>query len=900
MLLAPFASANVTTFADGNESVDVEIRDGNDLQNLVDGAVELPDGETVTSASMTVHTHAVEHGHQSRIDLETTQRVWNPQYNNQLTEFSDKSLFQYEDGNQATPVSLISEGFLTDFEGTTAGFTDSTDPASMPSSGIGWEHGSLSTTDIPGGCASGQECWGTNLADTNYTDDNDDGNTPPSYMPFVVSMTSAELFVDPLLKSKTAYFDSWHNLETSTGSQPNTKRFSDCGYLEIRSSPNPGFPPDNSGFDYIAIDQQASTGLVYGTSYAQGGGFGSNWDGKITSNCGGLQNGSQWEWGLAGSSTTAQNPTGWTNLAVDLTDYIDEYVQIRFVLHHTARPAMNIDDNMSGWYVDNFRLGDLLPQSASMTVRGMTPSTLGGENHPNGYGILALEAETSLSATLTVDVLDTNNNPVTGKDGSVMTGLSGDIIELWNIDTRDYRAVNLKFNFDSGPDRLSTPVLHGFSIGTRVGTGFNFSAIGPVQIDGGVWQTMGGGEPMIYVPNVQRHAYSPVLERSKFSYPITAMTPMIQDDCTESPSIEVTPTGQTTSISVEDGVQTIFSPPMFGFNAVTSYQGACDVGGIWFDLEFGHHASHLEIDVADDGDVDYGFTEPAFDMFGRQTTFVSGTVDGVNYAADDATLTLGVSGQATGGFFLLPEGAEVTAADFGMDQISVRSNSDPNEGFELTLMAGSQAVVLGDMPNSTVLVQEMLNQPMDFTGALNSLLTNPSVAGTHQDEFGRYWVMFRFMVDSPNASSGTSLDIVDLDIVYDYSTVIDETDGFDIELNQGIALWTGGATATVPIAVYTDSGGGVSLSDLSVSSSTGYTNTLSLTDSPVGLYPNGDIYEVVTTHAVDPLTGAALSEAWLTFESESGFIKFSWSEFMSFAEATDCLLYTSPSPRDEL
>ena len=461
MLLAPFASANVTTFADGNESVDVEIRDGNDLQNLVDGAVELPDGETVTSASMTVHTHAVEHGHQSRIDLETTQRVWNPQYNNQLTEFSDESLFQYEDGTQATPVSLISEGFLTDFEGTTAGFTDSTDPASMPSSGIGWEHGSLSTTDIPAGCASGQECWGTNLADTNYTDDNDDGNTPPSYMPFVVSMTSAELFVDPLLKSKTAYFDSWHNLETSTGSQPNTKRFSDCGYLEIRSSPNPGFPPDNSGFDYIAINQQASTGLVYGTSYAQGGGFGSNWDGKITSNCGGLQNGSQWEWGLAGSSTTAQNPTGWTNLAVDLTDYIDEYVQIRFVLHHTARPAMNIDDNMSGWYVDNFRLGDLLPQSASMTVRGMTPSTLGGENHPNGYGILALEAETSLSATLTVDVLDTNNNPVTGKDGSMMTGLSGDIIELWNIDTRDYRAVNLKFNFDSGPDRLQPPSFTG-------------------------------------------------------------------------------------------------------------------------------------------------------------------------------------------------------------------------------------------------------------------------------------------------------------------------------------------------------------------------------------------------------------------------------------------------------
>ncbi|MGB1098619.1 MAG: hypothetical protein ACPG34_05000 [Poseidonia sp.] len=895
MLLAPFASANVTTFADGSSEVDIEIRDGNDLENLVDGAINLPDGETVTGASMIIHTQMVEHGAHSRIDAEIDVgsgpgvRVWNPQYNNQLTDFSDESLFQYEDGNQATAISLVSEGFLTDFEGTPAGFTDSTDPVLMPSSGIGWEHGSLSTTDIPGGCASGQECWGTNLGDTNYTDDNDDGNTPPSYLPFTVSMTSAELFVDPLLKSKTAYFDSWHNLETSLGSQQNSKRFSDCAYLEIRSSPNPGFPPDNTGFEYIAIDQQASTGLVYGTNYAQGGGgaSGSNWDGKITSNCGGLQNGSQWEWGLAGSSTTAQNPTGWTNIAVDLTDYIDEYVQLRFVLDHTARSAMNIDDNMSGWYVDNFRLGDLLPQSASMTVRGMTPSTLGGENHPNGYGILTVEAETSLSATLTVDVLDTNNNPVTGKDGSMMTGLSGDIIELWNIDTADYRAVNLKFNFDSGPDRLSTPVLHGFSIGSRVGTGFNFSAIGPFQIDGGIWQTMGGGEPMIYVPNLIRDAYSPALERSKFSYPITAMTPVIQDDCSESPSIEIMPTGQTTRVSVEDGVRSTFDEPLFGFNAVTSYQGPCDVGGIWFDLEFGHHAENVVIDVANDGDVDYGFTEPAFDMFGRQTKFVSGTVDGVNYAADDATLTLGVNGQATGGFFLLPEGADITAADFGMDQISIRSNSDPTEGFELSLMAGSQSVVLGDMPNSTTLVQEMLNQPMDFVGALKSLMTNPSVAGTHQDEFGRYWVMFRFMVDSPNASSGTTLDLVDLDIVYDYATTLDETDGFDIELNQGVALWTGGATATVPVAVYSSTGGGVMLSDLSVSSSTGYSNTLTLTDNPVGLYPNGDIYEVVTTHAVDPLTGAALAEAWLTFESESGYIKLSWSDFMSFAEASD-------------
>ena len=167
------------------------------------------------------------------------------------------------------------------------------------------------------------------------------------------------------------------------------------------------------------------------------------------------------------------------------------------------------------------------------------------------------------------------------------------------------------------------------------------------------------------------------------------------------------------------------------------------------------------------------------------------------------------------------------------------------------------------------------------------MLNNPSVAGTHQDEFGRYWVMFRFMIESPNASSGTSLDIVELDVVYNYSTVLNAADGLDLELNQGVALWNGGATASVPVAVYTETGGGVKLSDLSVSSSPGYTNTLSLTGSPVGLYPNGEVYEVVTTHAVDQSTGATLSEAWLTFESANDYIKLAWSEFNSFSEASD-------------
>ena len=137
MLFAPLAAASsVSTFATGELSVDVELRDGSEYLNTIDGEVDLPAGETVTGASLKIATKMIEHSSNARIDVDTIPRVWNPQYNNQLTIFSNIDDFQIEDGSQATPVSLKSEGFLTDFEGTNAGFTDMTMPP--PTNGMGW------------------------------------------------------------------------------------------------------------------------------------------------------------------------------------------------------------------------------------------------------------------------------------------------------------------------------------------------------------------------------------------------------------------------------------------------------------------------------------------------------------------------------------------------------------------------------------------------------------------------------------------------------------------------------------------------------------------------------------------------------------------------------------------
>ena len=197
---------------------------------------------------------------------------------------------------------------------------------------------------------------------------------------------------------------------------------------------------------------------------------------------------------------------------------------------------------------------------------------------------------------------------------------------------------------------------------------------------------------MIYTPELIQESFSTSVERSKFSYPITSITPYIQDDCSESPDVSIIPLGQSTNVNLTADVKTDLDAPILGFTSVVSYMGSCEVSGIWFDLEFGHHAEHLRIDVANDGDIDYGFTEPAFGMFGRQTNFILNKVDNINYAADDASMTLNVNGEAEGAFFMLPAGSEVSSADVSFDDITIHSNSDMNEGFELSLMAGSQTV----------------------------------------------------------------------------------------------------------------------------------------------------------------------------------------------------------------
>ena len=521
MVLAPFAAAaNVTTFGNGNSSTEIELRDGTAFVDIDSGTIDLPASETVTSASMDISTSMVEHTAHTRVDLETMPRVWNPMFNNQLTKFSNASHFIYEEGSNAVPVKLKAEGFLTDFEETSAGFLDH---RAFAQNQFGWDHGPIDATTVPPNsnipdCSSGDYCWGTGLTDDDYS------NEWAGQNGITYRMTSASIFVDSSLKNHMAFFDSWHDLDMQTGQGTNPPvYYRDCAYMEIRSSFNDDFVDnDPAGFAPIDIDLSNSSGVGYGNGYYARG-SGSTGAGQIDARCQGLAQG---DYGLAGSSTSVSNPTGWANIAIDLIQYVGQYVQFRFIMEDNN--IGGTDGGKAGWYIDNFRVGDPLPQSADMSINGFLPSASSGENQPNGFGVLTLESETTSSATISVEVRDSATGQViVDRNGKTMTNLQGKIIELWGISSTDHPSIDFKLTFDSGPSRLSSPVFHGFSIGTRVGTGFNQTSGMMMDIVDGVWETPGNGQPMMYTPLVTDTTYSPVLERSNFDRPITRITPCL-------------------------------------------------------------------------------------------------------------------------------------------------------------------------------------------------------------------------------------------------------------------------------------------------------------------------------------------------------------------------------------
>ena len=97
------------------------------------------------------------------------------------------------------------------------------------------------------------------------------------------------------------------------------------------------------------------------------------------------------------------------------------------------------------------------------------------------------------------------------------------------------------------------------------------------------------------------------------------------------------------------------------------------------------------------------------------------------------------------------------------------------------------------------------------------------------------------------------------------------------ELSQGAAKGTAvGGSVDVPMKWSSNTGGGISLGQLSITTSTGHSSTISLTNGFSGLYDDGNIYEIVTTHEVTS-QGQNLAGASLLMETSRGNIELQYT-----------------------
>ncbi len=863
------AAANVTTFSDGTTTVDVELRDPGNYENRMDGAISLPAGETITSASLNVTTGMALHDDYVTYDQSIMPAqagsIWDARYNSGLTTYNDANCHSSDPSDciftsTEDYLALRSKGFNADFESGAQGMTVGT-----PVDIYNWERDTQGLVGLPpSGCATGDYCWGTNFHDFDYTDD----ALLPTYE---YTMDTPAIWVYP--NKGTATFNSWHSLYYRSAGGSNFY-YEDCAYVAVQnSSDTTAWSP----WTYQAIDISGTQGLQQGTQglFQKASSTTAN---KVQTGCNGKGSISvpTNSWVLAGKSTWTNNQNGWANVAMDLSLHEGKYIRLRFVLEKNQMQGTPINMSMPGWYVDSLRIGDPLPQSGNVTMKSFTPVSPPNPGFPDGYGVLDIEVAGAGQGTFTVDILDASNGQIVVDDnGQLLKDLEGEIIELWDVDSDQYGLIDLRFNYNSGGSRMNTPVVHGFTLGTKVGTGLNSSesvmGIGGT-VTNGEWVSETDGGILAYQPQMYDYSWSPPLSKNRFSQPIMAAKPIIEDSCGAADrTIFLMPSNNASgSITPINNQWVSFAAPSAGIGFGVQYTSQCTVYGMWLELRFAHMASNVSIDIAGDGDLEWGMMESAFGAFGRQQMFRSQMVGGINYGTEEMTLAMNINGVAEGGVFLLPKNAQINHAELSWDDSTVGNAS-------IELVAGTTAEYLGMTMDEGRVTPDASGDLAEFGSQVQALLDDPNVATIPDDAFGNQWVQFRFRLTNNNAQAATSILLKDLDIYYTWTRQLSNDNSVARELNQGVALGAPlGGQVVVPLLISSDTGGGITLDNLAVTTESGYDSTINLSGDWVGLYASGEVYEVVSTHSIDAITGATIAGASLQFESESGLAELRW------------------------
>ena len=215
---------------------------------------------------------------------------------------------------------------------------------------------------------------------------------------------------------------------------------------------------------------------------------------------------------------------------------------------------------------------------------------------------------------------------------------------------------------------------------------------------------------------------------------------------------------------------------------------------------------------------------------------------------------------------MLQKNATVEYFDVNFVNNDIYNVNNTNEGFELSLVVGATANLLS-VPNnieSFTLLDTVSNKqkPVLF---LNNIVSDSNVPVAKTDESGIDWVRIGFQVTQLESNNGGAVEVENLKIVYNLEHQIGQDGEFASYLREFVAISNQASSQSSGIANTSSSRNilGITvvrlvLSNLTVTSESGYDSTLTWNSQYNGLYSTGELYHITTTHNVDASTGASL------------------------------------------
>ena len=321
-------------------------------------------------------------------------------------------------------------------------------------------------------------------------------------------------------------------------------------------------------------------------------------------------------------------------------------------------------------------------------------------------------------------------------------------------------------------------------------------------------------------------------------------------------------------ISLDNGTNTLPNP-IFDFKLRFRFNSDCTIPSITIKLGFGHILQSPSIDIFNDGIIDWAVEKPWLGTYGFQSFFFTGQSSSGNFARESLIEIDAVSGQTTGGFILIPQNAQIEHFDLDFSQNTIYDTTDISKGFQMNITTGITSVNLGNINRETnfnlldKVTAVRLYQP------INDLLSDPNTPVFLSDEYGMNWIRVAFEINQENANDGASVLLNSLKVIYKHTYTLDKDSGFESSLREFVAKNLGSSQGSnlleIPVTSTGISGGVIHLSNLTILTEPGYSSTLNWNSPSQGLYANGQIYEIITTHEVEQSTGSTLADGRLRF-----------------------------------